>query len=167
MMTLRPLEPEDLELLYTIENDADIWWVGCQTAPVSRYHLRQYVAENQADIFKDEQLRLVIDVDGEAVGLVDLFNFQPKHRRAELGMALLKSVRGKGYGTEAFRQIVRYSRDVIGLHQIYTIVPESNTASVRALEKTGFSVSGTLKDWCFNAGEYENCLIMQLFCKNM
>ena len=94
-MRIRAIEPEDLELLYTIENDMSLWWISSQTAPLSRYHLRDYIANNEADIYKDGQIRFVIEIDnpdGEscAVGLVDLFNFSPQHHRAEIGIALLK-----------------------------------------------------------------------------
>ena len=36
---LRAMEPEDLELLYTIENDTQLWCVGTANVPVSYTHL--------------------------------------------------------------------------------------------------------------------------------
>lgn len=163
-MKLRALEPEDLELLYTIENDTTLWACASQTAPYSRYQLREYIVQNNADIYKDEQVRFVIDDGGEAVGLIDLFNFSPRHRRAELGIALLKTAQGRGLARQAIDKITEYAYDVVGMHQIYAIVAESNHSSLRMLEACGFECSAELKNWLFTGEKYEKALVLQLFC---
>lgn len=162
-MRLRAIEPEDLELLYTIENDATNWWLGTQTAPLSRYHLREYIANNESDIFKDEQLRLIAEHEGRVVGIIDLFNFSPRHQRAELGVAILASEQGRGFAQMAIREIISYARDIVSLHQIYAIVPCRNLPSLRMLENVGFTSEMMLKDWVFIEGKYENAAVMQLF----
>lgn len=168
-MRLRGLEPEDLDLLYTIENDSALWWVGAQTAPVSRFRLREYIASCEADIYKDEQVRFVIetgnadDREAKAVGLVDLFNFSPRNRRAELGIAITKEAQGKGIAQEAIKEIMAYARDIVGIHQIYAIVPSSNLASQKMLLNIGFLRHAVLKDWLMHDGKYEDALFMQHF----
>lgn len=163
MVTLRALEPEDLELLYTIENDASLWWIGTQTAPYSRYQLRDYIASSQADIYKDGQVRFVIEEDGTAVGLADLFDFSPRNMRAEIGIALLRSAQGHGVARQAVRLLEDYGRNVVPLSQIYAIVPESNTASVRMLTECGFQHTATLSNWVLHAEKMENAMVMQFF----
>lgn len=162
-ITLRPLEPEDLELLYTIENDRSLWWLSSQSAPYSKYHLRDYIANNDSDIFRDGQVRFVVEDDGKAVGLIDLFDFNPMNMRAEMGVAILKSARGRGVASAAIAHLVRYAHDVVHLHQIYCIVPESNEASIAMLRKADFLNGGTLKEWVFMSDKYENAMLMQLF----
>ena len=44
-MLLRPLEPEDLELLYSIENNEDLWNCSNADGPFSHYVLKKYIAE--------------------------------------------------------------------------------------------------------------------------
>ena len=44
-LRLRPLEPEDLDWLYSIENDTALWDTSNTDIPYSRYALRQYIAE--------------------------------------------------------------------------------------------------------------------------
>lgn len=100
---LRPLEPEDLELLYTIENDATLWDVCDDTTPYSRYALRQYIANQPQDLHQCRELRLII-VERQTsapIGIVDLVNYSPKNQRAEISIALLRHKRGKGYGEKA------------------------------------------------------------------
>lgn len=164
-MRLRALEPADLDLLYTIENDITLWHTSSQTAPYSRYQLREYIASNGADIYKDEQVRFVIEEDGRAVGLIDLFNFSPYHHRAELGIALLREVQGRGIAQQAIAAIEDYARNIVGLHQIYAIVEASNTRSVAMLERYGFRCTNELKDWIRMGEKYENALLMQLFLR--
>ena len=122
-MRLRALEPEDLELLYTIENDSSLWWLAATTAPYSRYRLRDYIATNENDIYKDEQIRFVIEWQDKAIGMIDLFDYSPKNGRAEMGVALLKEAQGKGLARQAIGMIADYARNVVHMEQIYSFIP--------------------------------------------
>ena len=88
---LRAMEPEDLDLLYKIENDESLWSVSTTNVPYSRYVLHDYIANSKNDIFADSQVRLIIETDDRRanIGLLDLVNFDPRHQRAELGIILL------------------------------------------------------------------------------
>ncbi len=104
-MLLRPLEPEDLELLYSIENNEDLWNCSNADGPFSHYVLKKYIAE-AATIHECGQLRLAIDIaldktnsPSRPIGLIDLTNYNALAARAEVGITLLKEHRGKGYGT--------------------------------------------------------------------
>ena len=58
---LRAMEPEDLDLLYRIENDQELWCLGSTNVPYSRYTLHDYVANSTGDIYSDKQVRLIIE----------------------------------------------------------------------------------------------------------
>ena len=99
---LRAIEPEDLDLLYQIENDRRLWKVGTTNVPYSRYTLHDYVATSADDIYTDRQVRLIIENEqGETVGMADLMNFCPQHVRAELGIVVLDAKRRQGYASAA------------------------------------------------------------------
>ena len=160
-MKLRALEPEDLELLYTIENDPAMWDVGASSVPFSRYDLREYILRQQHDIYADRQLRMVAcNADGKAVGLVDLFNFSPPHLRAEVGYAILPQYRGRGYALEALNHLSVYAADTLRLHQLYAVVADDNTASADLLRKAGFSRETPLRDWLRTPSGYKSCLAL-------
>ena len=57
---LRAMEPEDLEVLYQMENDPSTWDVSNFSVPYSKYVLKQYIENSQCDMFADKQLRLMI-----------------------------------------------------------------------------------------------------------
>lgn len=93
---LRALEPEDLDLLYGIENNPEVWDVSPTNVPYSRYVLHNYLANTVNDIYVDKQVRFVIDADKEqCIGLLDVVHFDPKHRRAEVSIVLRKEFRKK------------------------------------------------------------------------
>ena len=88
-VTLRAIEPEDLDLLYRIENDVKLWNVGTSNVPYSRYALHDYIAHASGDIYVDRQVRMMIqNEEGKVVGIVDIVNFDPSNRRAELGLVI-------------------------------------------------------------------------------
>lgn len=163
---LRPLEPEDLQLLYTIDNDPAGWEVCSQTVPYSQYDLRDYIINQSHDIYADKQLRLVITDDteqGRAVGLLDLFNFSPEHGRAEMGIAIHVKERGKGYAHKALLALDEYVSKKIHLHQLYCIVPIDNQPSITMLRSAGFLHEIILPDWLQMSHGYKDCVMFVKF----
>lgn len=148
-ISLRPLEPEDLELLYQWENDSRIWQVSNTLAPFSRFILRQYIEESHRDIYEAKQLRLIIQNEaGKAVGAIDLFDFEPFHQRAGIGILIYAEAdRRLGYAADALELMCRYASETLGLHQLYANIGENNPASVSLFEKAGFQLCGTKKEW--------------------
>ena len=57
---LRAMEPEDLEVMYAMENDSQTWDVTNFTVPYSRFVLKQYIENSECDMFADRQLRMMI-----------------------------------------------------------------------------------------------------------
>ncbi len=161
---LRALEPEDLELLYEIENDRKLWWTGTTTAPYSRYALKQYIATQPQDIYQCGELRLVVCTPKhEAVGLLDLFDFDPYNQRAEVGIALLTAARGKGFGQAALAAIEDFARTTLRLHQIYAYISrEQNKPSRRLFIRSGYTECATLPQWHQYEGTFED---VSVFCK--
>ena len=101
-VVLRAMEPEDLDLLYQIENDTKLWNIGLTNVPYSRYVLHDYIATSSGDIYTDKQVRLIIeDEEHQTIGLVDIMNFNPQNRRAEMGIVVQEAFRQKGYGKDA------------------------------------------------------------------
>ena len=99
---LRAIEPDDLDLLYAMENDADLWTVGCQNTPYSKFTLANYIQTNNNDFFADRQVRMVMALDdGTCIGLADVFSYQPAYNRAEVGIVVGRKFRHRGYATAA------------------------------------------------------------------
>ena len=156
------MEPEDLELLYTIENDRRLWNVGNTNVPYSRYVLHDYIATSSGDIYTDRQVRLVIENGvGETVGLADLVNFDAKNLRAEVGIVITDRHRQKGYATAALQQLLDYALSVLHLHQLYAVVDNVNSTAQKLFENCGFRETSQLHEWLFDGHEYHDAILMQ------
>jgi len=159
---IRAIEPEDLDALYIIENDEELWNVGTTNVPYSRYALHDFVAHSAGDIFQDKQVRLMIeDGQNEVIGIIDVMNFDPQHLRAEVGIVIQKPWRNRHYGTAAVTKIGKYALQVLHLHQLYAYIGADNHASLRLFEKCGFSHASTLQDWLYDGKKYHDAVVMQ------
>ena len=157
---LRALEPEDLELIYRIENDPQFWRFGASTVPYSRYALRQYITSSQNDLFADGQVRLVIVYDGQAVGFADLTSFDAIHLRAEIGLAVLPEFQGKHIGRAAVDALCDYARR-LHLHQLYAIIATTNEPATRLFKLLAFDASALLHDWLRAEEGYVDAVVWQ------
>jgi diamine N-acetyltransferase len=161
--SLRALEPEDLDFLYALENDTTIWEISNTLKPYSRAVLKEYLDNAHRDIFEVKQLRLcVCNAKKERVGLIDLFDFDPKHKRAGLGIIILNpEERNKGVGSEAISLLLEYAFGVLELHQVYANILEDNLPSIHLFEKLGFEPIGLKKEWIRWGGTFKNELLYQ------
>jgi diamine N-acetyltransferase len=152
-INLRALEPSDLELLYRWENDPSIWHVSNTLVPFSKYVLKKYIENAHLDLYQAGQLRLIIDYtdpSGEkvSIGAVDLFDFEPFHLRAGVGILIAENeYRQKGLATLALSQLIEYVFHVLQLHQIYCNISTTNSASLQLFERAGFSIIGNKREW--------------------
>lgn len=160
---LRATEPEDLELLYSWENDTEMWKNGVSVAPFSRFTLRQYLIDSTQDIYTDRQLRLMIESkeSGETIGTIDLYDFDPFHRRAGVGILVDKRFRKEGYGLQALQLLEAYSFDFLHLHQLYAFIPAGNHISIALFTKAGYIMAGRLKEWLSVGDSFEEVQVMQ------
>lgn len=165
---LRALEPDDVNVLYKWENNRQIWHVSNTQTPFSRYVLEQFLVNAHEDIYTNKQLRLIIsEVDKEdAVGAIDLFDFDPYHLRAGVGILIADEFRNKGYAYEALELLKEYAFNTLLLKQLYCNVTASAAASLQLFEKCGFERSGIKKMWNrVSPTEFEDELILQLIRK--
>jgi diamine N-acetyltransferase len=163
MVSLRALEPEDLDFLYELENNPDIWEVSGTLVPYSRMLLAAYLKMAHKDIFEVKQLRLVIcTTQGTRIGLIDLFDFEPNHKRAGIGIVIAASSdRGLGYGSEALQLLTNYCFKILGLHQIYAGVGVDNLASLSLFRNSGFAETGRRMEWIRRGNQYEDEILFQ------
>ena len=163
-ITLRALEPTDLDTLYRWENDTALWVVSDTAAPYSREALWHYLKEYTGDIYAQRQLRLMVTLsaDGTPVGTVDFLNFDPLNNRAELGLFIADEFRGKGLGREALDLLTAYARDHIGLRQLYVFIALDNEACLHLFEDYGFSRVGVLQSWVKRGTSYRDVALLQL-----
>lgn len=162
---LRAIEPEDLELLYSIENDMSVWNVGMTNVPYSKFALNEYLLNIKYDMYADRQVRLMVDnSEGKTIGIVDITDYDPRHNRAEVGIIIMDEYRRQGYATEVLQAVREYAKNVIHLHKLYAVIDTSNTAALNTFQKAGFNEECTLKDWLRGTDGYEDAKQFAVYC---
>lgn len=162
---LRALEPADVDVLYKWENNREIWQVSNTQTPFSRYVLEQFLVNAHEDIYTNKQLRLIISQHGNdaAVGAIDLFDFDPYHLRAGVGILISEEFRNKGYAFEALTLLKDYAFNTLLVKQLYANVTVSAPASLQLFEKSGFEKIGLKKQWNrVSANEFSDEWLLQL-----
>ncbi len=171
MLRLRKIEPSDLPFLYLWENDATMWADSDTHNPLSRHDLHQYIENTTGDIYRDGQLRLIIEesqlstlnsqlstfnsqlstfnsqLSTKIVGCIDLFDFDARNRKAAIGMYIAPDMRGKGVGKQAVALLEEYAFGFLHLRMLYAIISVHNTVCSHIYEEMGYAPSSVLKDW--------------------
>ena len=94
--------------------------------------------------------------------LIDLFDFDPKNRRAGIGIVIAsQQSRNLGYGAEALELLCGYSKVTLELHQLYCNILDDNKPSIHLFEKLGFTKVGVKKDWIASNGKFKNEILYQ------
>ncbi|MDG1682307.1 MAG: N-acetyltransferase [Flavobacteriales bacterium] len=162
---LRALELEDINYLFSIENNEKYWSISDSQIPFSKYLLNRYLKNSDMDIYEAKQLRLVIaDFQNITIGLIDLFDIDFKNNRAGVAIIINEKMRSKGFAKEALELLIKYSKTHLSLHQLYCNILEDNTHSVNLFKSVEFKQVGLKKDWIKFDGKYKNELLLQLIC---
>ncbi len=164
---LRAVEPSDLDFLYTTENNPEVWSVGNTLVPYSRHQLEQYILSTQHDLYSEKQLRLMIDLflshnETKTIGVVDLYDFEPQHEHAGIGIFILPEEQEKGYATETLQVLIRYCFDILKLHMLYCNITAGNTPSIRLFKKAGFIQCGLKQEWRYLDNKWMDEMMFQL-----
>lgn len=173
-LRLRKIEPSDLPFLYLWENDATMWADSDTHNPLSRHDLHQYIENTTGDIYRDGQLRLIIEesqlsnnrsskcetrtptsqlsifnsqLSTKIVGCIDLFDFDARNRKAAIGMYIAPHARGNGVGKQAVQLLLDYAFGHLQLRMLYAIISVHNAPCSHIYEQMGFTASSVLQDW--------------------
>jgi len=171
---LKALEPSDVPTLLKWENDQKIWSISETVEPLSKYKLDTYIKQTLTfDVFGLRQLRLMIhkilnsDLDlTEPIGTIDLFEFDPVHKHAGIGIMLLKEYQGQGIGKIALDQFLSYCFEKLQLHSVYANISETNINSIKFFENYGFEKVAEYKEFLCENGRFVSRLTYQWVDKN-
>ena len=144
-----------------------LWHLSNTITPLSQFTLEQYVMDSALDIYASKQLRMMIDlleeIDGiKTIGSIDLFDFEPTHQRAGIGIMILKEFRGRGYASEALDLLIDYAFTTLQIHQVFSNIAPENAESTRLFESKGFRLIGVKNDWNRVQNKWQDECLYQL-----
>jgi RimJ/RimL family protein N-acetyltransferase len=159
-VTLGPLLDGDLPVLFQwINQPEQVHWNSAYR-PVSETDHRAWfeAVRKRADV-AIFAIRTV--PDQRLIGSCQLRHIDPVHRHAELQIRIGEvGERGRGHGTEAVRQLLRFGFRDLNLRRVYLNVFASNAAAIRAYEKVGFQREGLLREAAHIDGRYVDVVVM-------
>ncbi|MFN3916771.1 MAG: GNAT family N-acetyltransferase [Flavobacteriales bacterium] len=160
---LRVPEPQDVGVLLRWENDSDNWQVSYTLIPFSKRVMEQYV-NSAHDLYSQREVRFMIICKeiNETVGAIDLFDFDPFHQRAGIGILIDKNQRKQGFAEAALTCLMNYAFTHLQLNSLYASVGENNPVSLHLFTKVGFECTGLRKAWIKTTEGYIDEHFLQL-----
>ena len=165
LVRLRARREEDATVLNPMFGDPDVLAGLTVPFPQSLAGYRAWVESDRRD---EASVTFVIEtLDAEAVGVCSLDQIQLRNRGANLGIWVGKPHWGRGLGTDAVRTLCRFGFAHLNLQRITLHVYAPNQRAVRAYEKVGFRLEGTLRRAQFVGGRYVDELVMGLLAEEL
>ncbi|MFD3698059.1 GNAT family N-acetyltransferase [Streptomyces sp. NPDC058646] len=108
----------------------------------------------------------VVELDGGTlVGYAVLWGIDTHNRSAHIGLGLLPTARGKGYGTDVVAVLCHYGFLVRGLQRLQIETLSDNTAMLRSAERNGFVREGVLRSSAWVMGEFLDDVLLGLLAQ--
>lgn len=109
------------------------------------------------------QFMIINIFDDQPIGSIYLRNIDYKNNKAEFGIFIGDvSQRGKGFGVQATKLLIRYAFLEKKLHRIYLRVFSDNLNAISSYKKIGFKYEGESIDDVFVNGKYRNLTWMSI-----
>jgi RimJ/RimL family protein N-acetyltransferase len=162
---LRAVERDDIRTMWEAAQSSDgrgeelrDWRKPPKSLATMEREFDENIAEPPSDV-----LEFIIQADGRAVGDLDLFRIEERNRSAMIGVGIWSADdRGKGYGYDALRTVVRWAFDHLNMHRIELNADPGNAPAIRIYEKCGFQREGLRRQHHFEDGAWHDELSMGL-----
>ncbi len=163
---IRAAEPNDAQLIYNWENNQEIWRVSETYMPYSMYQIEQFLFNN--DLFSNRQIRFIIEItkDSIPIGCIDIYDFDPIHFRAGIGILIQKEYRKQGLAKESLQLLLDYCFNVLMLKQVYCLIDALNNDSLNLFKNVGFEQCGYRKEWIRTPNGFIDEIEFQYINKN-
>ncbi|MFE2107719.1 GNAT family N-acetyltransferase [Kitasatospora sp. NPDC059463] len=108
----------------------------------------------------------VVELEGGTlVGTATLWGIDTHNRTAHIGLGLLPSTRGRGYGTDVVAVLCHYGFVVRGLQRLQIETLADNTPMLRAAEHNGFVREGVLRSSAWVLGAFVDQVVLGLLAE--
>jgi RimJ/RimL family protein N-acetyltransferase len=165
-LVLRPFAPGDLDAFAAIDSlpEAHRYRYTSARALDETREVLAALLECTELCHEGDRLEFAIELreTGAFVGEVILFWRSEEHRQGEVGFVVDPRHHGRGYATEAAREMLRLGFEHYGWHRIYGRLDGRNGASARVLERLGMRREAHLVENEWVKGEWADEVIYAL-----
>lgn len=96
--------------------------------------------------------------NNECIGQIAYYLVDEKNNLAEMEYCISQEFQRKGLVSEAAKAVIKFGFEKINLHRIQICHKPHNIGSRKVIENSGFNYEGTLRDFFFSDGKYEDRL---------
>ena len=164
LVRLRAFERSDVENHWAFMNDYETVR-GMSSGilyPSSKEDEARYL-DQQSSFTRGEYQFAMETLDGLLIGRCGFTRVDWKNRLAEIGIMIgIKEYRGKGFGSDALRLLIRIAFSEMNLHKLKLSVFDFNLQAVKCYEKCGFVREGVLKNELWREGAYHDVVVLGL-----
>ena len=163
---IRAMEPRDVDLLFSWENESSDWWMGATLQPISREAMTQFV-QGTNDLYHARQCRWMLDskkAEGwQTTGALDLYDFEPRQCRAGVAVHIARAFRQQRHALAGLTLLAKYAEHHLGLNQLYAEIPASHNASRGLFAVAGYEETGVRLRWVRTRdGRWDDLITCQL-----
>ncbi len=164
-VTLRALEPNDALAVYQWGLDSETVRLADRVSFPRSLGAIQQRLQSVPPPFSDDH-ELGIEAEGRLVGLIQLFRTERRDRTAWLGVLIGDRLeRGKGYGTEAIRLLMRFAFRELNYQKVNLNVFSFNPRAIAIYEKMGFIHEGRIRRTLYADGQYHDQVLMGMIAE--
>ena len=141
-LRIRKFETQDAQWLYEnhLEEEVKKWIPNESYADIEE---TREAIEFYAECVNNKHFPFVLAVElkesGELIGDTGINEVDGNSNEVEIGYTICKKYSGNGYATELVQEMTKYTCETFGVNILYGRVMHGNDASVRVLEKNGYS----------------------------
>lgn len=150
---LRPDEETEERLVEWLSDEESLALNGSNASIITFANIDEWILNPEIT-----RLGIVDLASDELIGYCH-FTYSSMTRAAEIGLTIgEKEYRGKGFGTEAVRLLLRHAFENLDAQSVHLNVLQTNAAAIRCYEKAGMSIQGNYRaraylgkplDWYF------------------
>lgn len=163
-LLLREVDFSDIDDLFKVLKDPDVAEYDYFYPVETKEKALAFIERYKRELEENEEITwgIILKESQKLIGTCCLGNFDKGAERAEIGYALAKAQWGKGYATEAAKNILAYGFNSIKLNRIEATITPGNDSSIRVLEKLGFQREGLVRQRDLIKGKLVDGIIMGL-----
>lgn len=148
---LKPVREDDAEVLFPYIHKRKVTDTIVWDGPESLDTYKEGFKEREHQVLRQEIYMFTIFHDGKACGTCSI---RPEDEfKANIGLWIAEEYHGKGIGTNAVAELVKFGFEFLKLKKIEASVFIGNIQSRRIFEKNGFMLEGTLRSACQKRGQ--------------
>ena len=147
-LILKKVEPQDSDDLFEILSNDNLFKYRPGNPWKTLDAVKKIGGHYERDFNKHKTIFLGIyykKANNKLVGIAEIFEFDDKANRVEIGYTVNENYWGKGIATNAVKLMLDFLFNIIDVNSIQATPMPVNTKSKNVLERCGFIYEGTLR----------------------